>query len=175
MTSNVILNFRIEKDLYKWFSGYCRRHRTTINQMLTNFILSLRTMEEHDKRELGCEADEKQKGLTMPLKEYFDIMSEDDIRIKGTRIGIESVLLEYVHCEKTPEEIAQCFPTLSLEQVYATILYYLHNKEKIGAYLADYFEYCRNAREEYEKNPPSVIVRLRQLKAAHQSEKGSYD
>ena len=27
---------------------------------------------------------------------YFDFLGEDDIRIKGTRVGIEGVLYEYV-------------------------------------------------------------------------------
>ncbi|MBM3236105.1 DUF433 domain-containing protein [Candidatus Poribacteria bacterium] len=100
----------------------------------------------------------------MQLEDYFAFLSEEDIRIRGTRIGIESVLLEYIRNQTTPEKIAQRFPTLSLEQVYATILYYLHNKETAGAYLANHLEYCRKAREEYEKNLPPVIMRLRQLK-----------
>ena len=90
-------------------------------------------------------------------------LAADDIRIKGTRVGIETVLYEYIHNSQTPESIADNYYTLTLEQVYATILYYLQNREKIGAYLEDYLEYCRIAREEYEKNPPPGVVRLRQL------------
>ncbi len=101
----------------------------------------------------------------MQIETYFDFLAEDDIRIKGTRVGIESVLYEYIHRAQTPEAIAERFYTLTLEQVYATILYYLQNREKIGAYLTDYLEYCRTAREEYEKNPPPGVVRLRQLMA----------
>ena len=108
-------------------------------------------------------------GLKMQLEDYFDFLSDDDIRIKGTRIGIESVLYEYIHRAQEPEAIAQRYRTLSLEQIYATILYYLQNKEKVGGYLADYLEYCREAREEYEKKPPSVVARLRQLKAERKS------
>jgi uncharacterized protein (DUF433 family) len=66
----------------------------------------------------------------MQLEDYFDFLASDDIRIKGSRIGIESVLYEYIHREQSPEAIATRFPTLTLEQVYATILYYLHNREK---------------------------------------------
>lgn len=101
----------------------------------------------------------------MQIEEYFDFLAADDIRIKGTRIGIESVLYEYIHRSQTPEQIAERFHTLTLEQVYATILYYLQNPEKVGAYLADYLQYCQTAREEYEKNPPPVVARLRELKA----------
>lgn len=100
----------------------------------------------------------------MQIEEYFNFLSEDDIRIKGTRIGIESVLYEYIHRSQTPEQIAERFHTLTLEQVYATILYYLQNPKEVGAYLADYLQYCQTAREEYEKNLPPVVVRLRQLR-----------
>jgi len=58
----------------------------------------------------------------MKLEDYFDFLAPDDIRLKGTRVGIESVLYEYVHRLQTPEAIAQRFPTLTLDQVYATIL-----------------------------------------------------
>lgn len=100
----------------------------------------------------------------MPIAEYFTFLAEDDIRIKGTRIGIESVLYEYIHRAQTSEQITERFHTLTLEQVYATILYYLQNPEKVGAYLADYLQYCQAAREEYEKDPPPVVVRLRELR-----------
>ena len=104
----------------------------------------------------------------MQLEDYFDFLAPDDIRIKGSRIGIESVLYEYIHREQSPEAIATRFPTVTLEQVYATILYYLHNREKIEAYIADWLEYGRRMREEQDRNPPPVVVRLRALKAERQ-------
>jgi len=39
----------------------------------------------------------------MLIEEYFNFLAEDDIRIKGTRIGIETVLNDYIYNEKTPE------------------------------------------------------------------------
>ncbi|MYE90497.1 DUF433 domain-containing protein [Candidatus Poribacteria bacterium] len=104
----------------------------------------------------------------MQIEEYFNFLAEDDIRIKGTRIGIESVLDEYINYNQTAEAIAERFHTVTLEQVYATILYYLQNREKVGAYLEDYLEYCRKSREEYEKNPPPVVLRLRKILAERQ-------
>ena len=105
----------------------------------------------------------------MQIEDYFNFLAEDDIRIKGTRIGIESVLYEYIYKNKTPEEIDQRFHTVTLEQVYATILYFLQNQQKVSAYLADYLEYCRKAREEYEKNPPPVVLRLRKILAEREN------
>ena len=98
----------------------------------------------------------------------FNFLVENDIRIKGTRIGIETVLDEYIHNGKTAEAIADRYHTITLEQVYATILYYLQNREKVGAYLEDYLEYCRKAREEQEKNPSPGVIRLRELIAKQQ-------
>jgi uncharacterized protein (DUF433 family) len=100
----------------------------------------------------------------MKLESYFDFLAADDIRIKGTRIGIESVLYEYIYRNKTAEQIAERFPTLELEQIYATILYYLHNREKIEAYLLDWLSFNKKVRENQAENPPPVVLRLRKLK-----------
>ena len=72
----------------------------------------------------------------MQLEEYFNVINTNDIRLKGTRIGIETILYDFIYKAKTPEEIAQTY-SLTLEQVYATILYYLHNKESVSKYIAD--------------------------------------
>lgn len=53
----------------------------------------------------------------MQSEEYFDFQRPDDIRIKGHRIGIESVLYEYLYNAQTPEEMTTRFPTLTLEQM----------------------------------------------------------
>lgn len=97
----------------------------------------------------------------MQLEDYFDFLAEDDIRLKHTRMGIETILYEYIHRAQTPEAIQQRFPTLTLEQIYATILYYLHNREKVEAYLSDWLEWGRQMREEQKRNPPPFVTHLR--------------
>lgn len=104
----------------------------------------------------------------MELDSYFDFLAPDDIRIKGTRIGIESVLYEYIHRSQTPEAIAARFHTLDLEQVYATILYYLRNRAQLDAYLAEWLAFGQQARETQNLNPPPAILHLRQHKAEQQ-------
>ena len=100
----------------------------------------------------------------MTLEEYFDFLSPDDIRLKGHRIGVESVLYEYTHNEKTPEEIAERFPSLTLEQVYATILYYLHNREQMERYLAQWLDHGRKMREAQARNPTPIMLKLRKIR-----------
>jgi uncharacterized protein (DUF433 family) len=72
--------------------------------------------------------------LIMQLEDYFLFISEDDIRIKGHRLGIDNVLFYFLE-GYTPEEINAIYPDLSLEKIYATITYYLQNRQKIDAYL----------------------------------------
>lgn len=71
----------------------------------------------------------------MELRDYFDFNSEIDIRIKGHRIAIQHVLSAYRQGMGT-DELRHRFPTLSMEKICATILYYLANKEEVEAYLA---------------------------------------
>ena len=105
-----------------------------------------------------------------PLEDNFMFLAENDIRVKGTRVGIETILYEYIHNSKTPEVIANhYYYSLIVEQVYATILYYLQNQEKIGAYFEDHLEYSRKAREEQAKNPSPAVIRLRKLIAEREA------
>jgi uncharacterized protein (DUF433 family) len=99
----------------------------------------------------------------MQLEDYFDFQRPDDIRVKGTRIGIETILYDFIHRARTPEQIAQTYPSLNLEQVYATILYYLHNKDAVSNYIADGLEWSHQQLKAQELNPPPGIVRLQKL------------
>lgn len=104
----------------------------------------------------------------MHLEDYFDFLDTNDIRIKGHRIGIESILYEYIHNSRTAEEIVQHFPSISLEQVYATILYYLHNKEVVFAYMAAWIEQGERLWAEQQQNPTPNMLRLHRIKAEWQ-------
>ena len=53
----------------------------------------------------------------MELESYFDFLAPDDIRIKGTRIGIETILYAYLHRAQSPEDIAARYHSVTLEQV----------------------------------------------------------
>ncbi|NJK67512.1 MAG: DUF433 domain-containing protein [Microcoleus sp. SU_5_3] len=106
----------------------------------------------------------------MQLEDYFNFLRPDDIRVKGTRIGIETILYDFIHRARTPDQILQSYPSLTLEQIYATITYYLHNKEAVSAYLADWLEWNHQQWKAQELNPPSGIIRLRKLKAELESQ-----
>lgn len=91
----------------------------------------------------------------MELERYFDFIAEDAIRIAGTCVGIETVLRDY-RARASPEEIVLRYPTLSLEQVHATITYYLANREATEAYLERVHQLRAEAWQEQEQTSLEV-------------------
>lgn len=105
------------------------------------------------------------------LEDYFETVSGGAVRIKGHRIGIEHIIA-YYHEGYSPEQIAQEFPGLSLEKIYATITYYLHNQTEVDSYLADLATWSdQSYRAEQAQAPPPVVQRLRMLKQQRDQER----
>ncbi|WP_129675862.1 DUF433 domain-containing protein [Candidatus Chloroploca sp. Khr17] len=105
----------------------------------------------------------------MNLEAYFTILAPDDIRITRTRIGIESVLYEYVHRGQAAEAIAAHFPSLSLEHVDATILWYLRDQERLATYLATWLASSAAAQATQDRDPPPVVRKLRQRRTVQEA------
>lgn len=55
-------------------------------------------------------------------------------RITGTRVSLDSVVYAFLN-GVSPESIVDSFPSLTLEQVYGAITYYLANQAAIDTYL----------------------------------------
>ena len=104
----------------------------------------------------------------MQLEDYFEFLAPNEIRIKGHRIGIEDVLYEHLYNELTPAELAARFPTLSAEQIYASVLFYLSNHEQMNHYLTEWLEHGRKMRAAQQHNPTPSMLKLRQIKAEQQ-------
>jgi uncharacterized protein (DUF433 family) len=96
----------------------------------------------------------------MELESYFDFLDPEDIRIKGTRVAIEFVLRHYQR-GASPEEIGLRYPTLSLEQVHATITYYLHHRDTMDEYLARRRQQAEAAWQERQERPSEFVRELR--------------
>src|SRR4051812_36665730 len=104
----------------------------------------------------------------MQLEDYFEFEKGDDwerIRVKGTRVAIE-YLIEEFNSGATPEQIQDNYPTVSREEVYATITYYLHNQAEVDAYIVRCDAYEEQADQAYlQREPSDVVKRLRAMKA----------
>jgi uncharacterized protein (DUF433 family) len=99
----------------------------------------------------------------MQLEEYFDFLAPNDIRLKGTRVGIETILTDYLELGLFAEQIAARYATLSLEQVYATLTYYWHNRSEVETYLHIVETEIASQRQEQLRQPSPAVQRLRQL------------
>ncbi|MBI1832300.1 MAG: DUF433 domain-containing protein [Planctomycetes bacterium] len=110
----------------------------------------------------------------MQLEDYFEFETFETqfglierVRIKGHRIGIEHVV-GYFKEGFSPETIVRdVYPSLNLEKVYATLLYYEANKEKVEEYIRRGDEIGDKFYEESLKQPETdALRRLKALKAA---------
>ena len=99
----------------------------------------------------------------MQLEDYFDFLAPNDIRVKGTRVGIEAILTDYLELGLFAEQIAARYPTLSVEQVYATLTYYWRNRAQMDAYLRMVDQELERQRREQDLHPSLAVQRLREL------------
>jgi uncharacterized protein (DUF433 family) len=89
-----------------------------------------------------------------PLREDPD----GTIRVGPSRVTLQAVLGAY-HQGAGPEEIALRYPVLTLEQVYATISFYLANEVALREYLEEHRRATAAARERVERQPTVVHLR----------------
>jgi len=57
-------------------------------------------------------------------------------RVAGSRVSLDSVVTDFMN-GLSPESIAENFPTLTLEQVFGAIAFYLGNRDEIDAYMKE--------------------------------------
>jgi uncharacterized protein (DUF433 family) len=69
-------------------------------------------------------------------KQYVEYR-DDSYWIAGTRVSLKSIVLAFQD-GLSPETIAaECFPTLTLEEVYGAVAYYLGHQAEIDQFLRD--------------------------------------
>ncbi|MBN1873391.1 MAG: DUF433 domain-containing protein [Anaerolineae bacterium] len=99
----------------------------------------------------------------MQLEAYFDFHAPDDIRLKGHRMGIETILLDYLELGLSPETIVVRYPTLTLEEAYATLTYYWRHQAQMDAYLRAWRAHHEQMQRAQAENPSPAVLRLRAL------------
>jgi uncharacterized protein (DUF433 family) len=112
---------------------------------------------------------------TTELERYFEFTPNGksiprSIRVGGTRVGREFVLRDYGQ-GASAEEIALRFPTLTLEQIYATITYYLAHTQRIDKYIKQAWRRNDEGWREQQRQPSNFVLSLRQrLQAQRQNQ-----
>jgi uncharacterized protein (DUF433 family) len=84
------------------------------------------------------------------------------IRVAGTRITLDT-LVDTFMTGASPEEIAQDFPVLQLDDVYAVVTYYLRHRSEVDAYLSERRARADAIRREIEARSPQTGLRDRLL------------
>ncbi len=80
--------------------------------------------------------------------------------ILGTRISLDSIVYAFRE-GLSPETIARdCFPSLSLEQVYGAIAYYLGHQADIDEYLLRVAEMAEQLRQKLRAAEPEYYAKI---------------
>jgi uncharacterized protein (DUF433 family) len=97
----------------------------------------------------------------MMANDYIDVR-DGGFYIKGTRVPLDSIVYEFRN-GASPESIRQAFPTLTLEQVYGAITFYLGHQEQVDTTIRD----AERAWSEFEAAhpiPEALRSRLREAR-----------
>jgi uncharacterized protein (DUF433 family) len=79
--------------------------------------------------------------------------------VTGTRVSLDSVVYAFLRGE-SPDGIVESFPSLSLEQAYGAIAYYLAHHEAVDSYLEQGRAEFERMREESRRMHPALYAKL---------------
>ena len=96
--------------------------------------------------------------------EYVQQNADGSWRISDTRVSLDSVVHAYWE-GKSPEAIAEEFPSLCSEYVYGAIAFYLRNKSEIDAYLSQQSNRWDQLQHSSETQHGPLLDRIRAKKA----------
>ena len=95
-----------------------------------------------------------------PITEQIPIRSDEAgrLRVGNTRVLLDLVIYAF-RLGHTPETITDQYPSLSLDEVYLALGYYLRHRDEIDAYLRQQEEEAEAIRQEVEARYPPKITR----------------
>jgi uncharacterized protein (DUF433 family) len=96
--------------------------------------------------------------------DYVVCTPEGGLRVKGTRVSLDSVVHAYAAGE-APETIVRNFPSLTLEQVHGALAFYLRNRAEVDQYLREQAALWEKVRQASAASPAVAKAR-----AARQSQ-----
>lgn len=70
------------------------------------------------------------------MSEEYVQQIEGAYRVAGTRVSLDSVVYAFRR-GAAPESIQRSFPSLTLEQIYGAITFYLSHQEEVDQYLIE--------------------------------------
>jgi uncharacterized protein (DUF433 family) len=99
--------------------------------------------------------------IATPINEPVPIRVDENgrLRVGDTRVLFDLVIYSY-RLGNTPETITQQYPSLSLDEVYLALGYYLRHLEEIDDYLRQQEAEAETFRREYETQHPAKLTRV---------------
>ncbi len=102
--------------------------------------------------------------------QYVTKLENGAYRVAGTRVSLDSVVYAYWRGE-SPEGIVDSFPTLTLEQVYGAIAFYLGHQAEIDSYIEEGDAEFEKLRQQARQANPLLYKKLeearREMHAEH--------
>lgn len=89
----------------------------------------------------------------------------DSYRVSGSRVSLDSLVYDYLS-GLSPESIADNFDTLSLEQVYGAITYYLSHKDEVDRHLMQNRVKFDALRQKARESHPLLYRKLEEMQEA---------
>ena len=96
----------------------------------------------------------------MELEDYFEFLTPEDIRVKGTRIGIEHILYEYV-VGRRQKKLPKNFILLAWSRFMRQFcIIYWRDRETVGKYLENWLDYTNKAQAKFDRDPPAFVAKV---------------
>jgi uncharacterized protein (DUF433 family) len=85
-------------------------------------------------------------------------------RVSDSRVSLDSIVCAYWEGE-SPEAIVEEFPTLSVEQVYGAIAFYLRHRQEVDAHLSQQDERWKDLAAQSALHHGALLRRLRKSRS----------
>jgi uncharacterized protein (DUF433 family) len=90
---------------------------------------------------------------------------DDVYRITDTRVSLDSIVYDYLS-GLSPESIAENFDSLSLEQVYGAITFYLSHRDEVDTHLMSSRAKFDALRKKARESHPLLYRKLEEMQEA---------
>jgi uncharacterized protein (DUF433 family) len=92
------------------------------------------------------------------MKDYVERRGEG-YYVAGSRVSLDSIVMAYWRGQ-APESILRSYPSLTLEQIYGAIAFYLSRQAEIDAYLKEWELRTEEQRLTARREHPELHARL---------------
>jgi uncharacterized protein (DUF433 family) len=84
--------------------------------------------------------------------------------LAGSRVSVDSIIYSFREGLSPETIMRECFPTLTLEQVYGAITFYLANRAELDAYLQMWEAEYESQLEAQRKAEPELAERMARVR-----------